>query len=77
MDGDQQIGIVEKNRSTASSLEPYHASVGVGKEEKSVGAFYDEEEAKKKGPQMSDETRKKVKWGGLDAAIKAVEQAAK
>jgi hypothetical protein len=75
MDGDKVIGRIEKNRSTKTTLEPYHASIGTGKDEKSVGAFYDKEEAEKKGPQLSEDLEKKLKWGGLDAAVKAIEQA--
>ena len=72
MRDDQQIGAVEKNRSTKHSLEPYHAMVG----KKTIGSFYDEKEAETKGPQLNEALREKLKWGGLDAAVKAIEHAA-
>jgi len=78
MDGDTEIGKVEKNRSTKTTLEPYHAILVTngGVTEKDIGAFYDKAESEKKGPQISENTLKSIKWGGLDAAVKAVEDAA-
>lgn len=77
MDGDKEVGLVEKARSTRTDLLPYKAFAGIGHEAKFIGAFYDEAEAKKWG---YDEARSRdhgdMKWGGMDAAVKAVEHAA-
>jgi len=77
MDGDKTLGWIEKNRSTKTSLYPYHAYLGEPpNDKKSVGHFYDKKESEKHGPQLNEETVKKMKWGGLDAAMKAIEGAA-
>ena len=80
MDGDTQIGTVEKNRSTKRSLEPYHAEVGSGKDAKAVGSFYDETEVEGSSL-VGDDMKKKLKsegrlGDGLALATKAVEKAA-
>lgn len=77
MDGDKQIGQIEKNRSTKRSLEPYHAMVG----NKTLKSFYDEKEAAKTGL-LGDDLKKKLKsegrlGDGLDLATKAIERAAR
>lgn len=73
----QEIGLVEKNRSTANTLEPYHAILKTngGVTEKDIGAFYDKAESEKKGPRINEDALKKIKWGGLDAAVQAIQSA--
>lgn len=74
MDGDKTLGFVEKTRrSTATRLEPFHAFIGDGKDEKSVGTFYDDKEKDR----IPEKDQGKFKWGGFDAAVEAVTKAAK
>lgn len=75
--GDKEIGLVEKSKTTRSDLLPYKAFAGIGHDVKFIDAFYDEAEAKKWGydPNRSRD-HADMKWGGMNAAVKAVEHAA-
>jgi len=76
MDGQNELGFVTKMRNSRSTLNPYKAFVGIGHEAKFLGSFYDEDEAKKWGYDMSKHDPDMV-FGGMDAAVKAVEKAAR
>lgn len=71
--GTDEIGLVEKARSTRTQLNPYKAFAGIGHDAKFIGSFYDAAETKKWGYQGDDPD---MTYGGMDAALKAVERSA-
>lgn len=72
--GDQEIGIIEKMRSSKTTLNPYKAYVGVGAGTKFLDSYYDEAEARKFGvdPAKPSPGEGPMLVGGKDAAMKAV-----